>query len=155
MPHTYGYPRPMVTVDTVVFSKAADTKLQVLLIKRDKPPFEGQWSFPGGFVDMDETLEAAAERELEEETGLKSIPLLQLHTFSQVDRDPRGRVISTAFFALIPQDTHPIRAADDAREVRWFPVDEVPPLAFDHPHILETALIFYKNYDLIDKHQED
>jgi 8-oxo-dGTP diphosphatase len=137
--HTYRYPRPAVTVDCVVFG-LDDAALEVLLIQRDRPPFEGRWALPGGFVDVGETVEQAARRELREETGLEQVFLEQLYTFSAVDRDPRDRVISVAHYALVRRADHRVVAATDARDAAWFPVAAVPPLAFDHDSILAMAL---------------
>lgn len=137
--HTYKYPRPALAVDCIVFGWDG-TGLQVLLIRRKLPPFEGQWAFPGGFVQMDEDLEAAALRELREETGLEGIFLEQLYTFGAVDRDPRGRTVSVAYYALVHSGAYSeLTAATDAREARWFPENQLPPLAFDHPEILHMA----------------
>jgi 8-oxo-dGTP diphosphatase len=140
MPYTYEYPRPAVTVDCVIFGLDESSVLKVLLIERQQPPFEGMWALPGGFVDMDETLEAAALRELEEETGVKDVYIEQLYTFGGIDRDPRGRVISVAYYALVNLARHPVKAASDASGVDWHAIDHLPPLAFDHSPILETAL---------------
>jgi len=139
MGHTYKYPRPALTVDCVVFG-LDDEDLKVILIQRDLDPFAGKWALPGGFVRMDETLEEAARRELVEETGLRKIYLEQLFTFSKVDRDPRGRVISVAFYALVNIRDHRVQAATDARNAAWFGVTEIPTLAFDHEEILAMAL---------------
>lgn len=139
MPHTYAYPRAALTVDCVVFGMD-DEDLKVLLIERDLPPFEGEWALPGGFVHVDETVDEAARRELKEETGLEKIFLEQLYTFSRVDRDPRERVISVAHYALVNLVDHRVRAATDARSAAWFPVHDVPSLAFDHAEILDVAL---------------
>ena len=114
--------------------------LRVLLIRRRHWPFQGCWAIPGGFVGMDESLDDAARRELEEETGLRDVYLEQLCTFGEPARDPRTRVISVAYYALLPGARHEARAGDDAREARWFPVTALPQLAFDHPHILDVAL---------------
>ncbi len=138
MAHTYEFPRPSVTVDCVVFGLDGDA-LSVLLVERAVPPFEGQWALPGGFVREDEDLDAAARRELEEETGLSLAWLEQLYTFGAVDRDPRGRVITVAFYALVKTTTGALRASTDARDARWFPADDVPDLAFDHLQILQVA----------------
>jgi 8-oxo-dGTP diphosphatase len=137
--HTYKYPRPALTVDCVVFGFDGG-ELQVLLIRRGQEPFEGKWALPGGFVKMEETVEEAARRELEEETALKRIFLEQLYTFSAVDRDPRERVVSVAYFALVKPADHVTAAATDAAEAQWFPVADVPLLAFDHADILDMAL---------------
>jgi len=139
MPYTYKYPHPAVTVDAVVFGYD-DADLKVLLIQRDGAPYRGRWAFPGGFVNIDEGLEDAVRRELEEETGITELYLEQLYTFGQPKRDPRERVISVAYYALVKLADHAVRAASDARNVAWFPVAELPPLAFDHDEILEVAL---------------
>lgn len=135
------YERPSVTVDVVIFS-ILDEELKVLLVKRRIWPFEGMWAIPGGFVHMDESLETAAYRELGEETGLTSehVYLEQLYTFGQPNRDPRTRVITVAYFALVSADKIKPQAADDAEEVAWFSVYKLPPLAFDHAEILNYAL---------------
>lgn len=138
MPHTYEYPRPAVTVDCVVFG-LDEEDLKALLIERDAEPFAGQWALPGGFVRMDETIEDAARRELQEETGIHDVFLEQLYTFGDVDRDPRGRVISVAYYALVQLSDHQIKATTDARSAAWFALDDLPPLAFDHESILEMA----------------
>lgn len=152
-----AHERPSVTVDVVVFGmfgsfdfaddaeNGADTvahpELRVLLIRRGHWPYRGCWAIPGGFVGMDESLDDAARRELEEETGLRDVYLEQLYTFGQPDRDPRTRVISVAYYALLPGDMHEPRAGDDAREACWFPVNALPVnLAFDHMHIFDVAL---------------
>jgi 8-oxo-dGTP diphosphatase len=135
------YERPSVTVDVVIFS-ILDKDLKVLLIKRKIWPYEGTWAIPGGFVRMDESLEVAAYRELAEETSVisESVYLEQLYTFGQPDRDPRTRVITVAYFALVSADKIKPQAADDADEVEWFSVYKLPPLAFDHTEILHYAL---------------
>lgn len=132
-------PRPSVTTDVIIFT-LLDDNLQVLLVRRRFPPFEGLWSIPGGFVHTDESLEAAALRELREETGVHDVYLEQLYTFGDPWRDPRGRVITVAYFALIPAPAVHPRAADDAAEARWCSVYSLPPLAFDHRRILDYAL---------------
>jgi 8-oxo-dGTP diphosphatase len=139
MPHTYEYPRAALTVDCVVFG-LDEGDLKVLLIQRDLKPFEGKWALPGGFVRVEESLEDAARRELAEETGLKDIFLEQLYTFGAPDRDPRERVVSVAYYALVSLAEHKPQAATDARQAAWFSVDDAPDLAFDHEHILATAL---------------
>jgi 8-oxo-dGTP diphosphatase len=136
---TYPYPRPAVTVDCVVFGLDAE-RLQVLLIQRDLDPFAGSWALPGGFVQMDEDLETAARRELLEETGISDLFLEQLFTFGQLGRDPRHRTITVAYYALVKLSEHSVRAATDARDAAWFPVDAPPELAFDHAQILATAI---------------
>lgn len=137
--HTYDYPRPALTVDCVVFGLDAEA-LQVLLIQRDLPPFAGQWALPGGFVQIDESLEAAARRELHEETGIKNVFLEQLFTYGDLHRDPRERVVTVAYYALVKLSDHSIQAATDARSADWFPAHKPPELAFDHDDILATAI---------------
>jgi 8-oxo-dGTP diphosphatase len=138
MSFTYQYARPALAVDCVVFGLAED--LEVLLIQRALPPFEGQWALPGGFVRLDETLDQAARRELEEETGVTRVYLEQLYTFGDLDRDPRERVVSVAYYALVKLSDHRVKAATDAREAAWFSVARPPELAFDHAKVLRTAL---------------
>jgi 8-oxo-dGTP diphosphatase len=133
------YARPSVAVDIIVLTVANDT-LQVLLIRRRHPPHRGYWAFPGGFVDIDEGLEVAALRELEEEAGVQDVHLEQLHTFGDPRRDPRGRVISVAYLALVRDASIRPRAGDDASDVGWWPAHDPPPLAFDHDRILAAAL---------------
>ena len=134
------YDRPSVTVDVVIFT-LQERELHVLLVKRKRWPFEGRWAIPGGFIQMDESLEQAARRELEEETGVRDIYLEQLYTFGNPKRDPRTRVISVAYIALVRADTQTLRISEESIDVRWFPVRRLPgPLAFDHDHILATAL---------------
>ncbi|MBN2802114.1 MAG: NUDIX hydrolase [Deltaproteobacteria bacterium] len=139
MTFTYQYARPALAVDCVVFG-LDETDLKVLLIQRGLKPFAGTWALPGGFVAMNETVETAAQRELEEETGLKKLFLEQLYTFSAVNRDPRERVVSVAFFALVNIDDHKVKAATDASNAAWFSVADTPSLAFDHDKILGVAL---------------
>jgi len=139
MPYTYEYPRPALTVDCVVFG-LDEEDLKVLLIQRGLPPFEGQWALPGGFVRVEESLEDAARRELREETGIAKVFLEQLYTFGQPDRDPRERIVSVAYYALVKLSDHRIGAATDARNAAWFAVSDTPSLAFDHERILQTAL---------------
>lgn len=139
MPHTYQYPRPALTVDCVVFG-FDEGELNVLLILRALEPFKGRWALPGGFVRVDETIDAAARRELAEETGLENVFLEQLYTFGAVKRDPRERVVSVAHYALVKLSDHRAKAATDAANAGWFPVSKAPKLAFDHAEILATAL---------------
>ncbi|MCW1887096.1 NUDIX hydrolase [Luteolibacter flavescens] len=139
MAHTYEFPRPALTVDCVVFGFDG-TGLQVLLIRRGIEPFLGAWALPGGFVRMEEDLEDAARRELEEETSLRDVFLEQLRTFGTPGRDPRGRVVSVAWYALVRPDQHPAKGDTDASEAAWFPIGGLPGLAFDHDHILAAAL---------------
>jgi 8-oxo-dGTP diphosphatase len=139
MPYTYEYPHPAVTVDGVVFGYD-DADLKVLLIQREVAPYKMKWALPGGFVEIDESLEDGARRELEEETGITKLYLEQLYTFGAPKRDPRERIISVAYYALVKLADHKVRAASDARNVAWFPVADLPSLAFDHEEILEVAL---------------
>lgn len=140
MPFTYEYPRPSVTVDCIIFGLDASHKLKVLLIQRKKDPYQGSWALPGGFVDPTEPLKDAALRELEEETGVRDVFIEQLFTFGDPDRDPRGRVISVAYYALVNLEEHEVKASSDASRADWFEVDNLPDLAFDHLRIFETAL---------------
>jgi 8-oxo-dGTP diphosphatase len=133
------YDRPSVTADVVVFSPA-DDGLQVLLVWRLNPPFANTWAIPGGFVEMNESLEEAASRELAEETGISNVSIEQLYTFKTPDRDPRTRVITVAYFTLVPVDAVMHRPGDDALSTGWFSVDNLPRLAFDHPKIVSCAL---------------
>jgi 8-oxo-dGTP diphosphatase len=135
--YTYDYPRPAVTVDMVIVSTDKDPR--VLLIRRKHDPFAGMWAIPGGFLEMEESLEAAARRELLEETHVKAEQLEQLHTFGEPGRDPRGRVVSVVYLAVVDGAKVQPRAADDAAEVGWHPLHQPPPLAFDHADILACA----------------
>ena len=139
--YTYEYPRPALTVDCVVFG-LDEEDLKVLLVRRDLPPFRDRWALPGGFVRMEESVDDAARRELREETGLTlaDLYLEQLYTFGGVGRDPRGRVVSVAYYALVNLADHRVQAATDARDAAWFSVSDPPSLAFDHDAILEAAL---------------
>lgn len=139
MTTSYEYPRAALTVDCVVFG-FDEQDLKVLLIQRDLPPFAGKWALPGGFVRVEESLEDAALRELREETGLGKVYLEQLYTFGDLERDPRERVVSVAYYALVKLSDHRIQAATDARNAAWFSVSDPPGLSFDHDRILETAL---------------
>lgn len=138
MTYTYEYPHPAVTTDVVILT-VLDGVLKVLLIKRGMDPFKGKWALPGGFVKIDESVDTCAVRELEEEAGIKDVYLEQLYTFGQVDRDPRERVISVAYYALIPGDDVELKAGTDASEAKWFDVGELPELSFDHSEILVMA----------------
>ena len=140
MSYTYEYPRPALTVDCVIFGMDSSSDLKVLLIQRGHAPYKDHWALPGGFVDMEEDLENAALRELEEETGVKDVFIEQLYTFGAPRRDPRGRVVSVAYFALVNLDEHPVQASSDARNVNWFSQEKMPALAFDHQLIYQTAL---------------
>ena len=137
------YPRPSLTTDCVLFGvtfESGGSALRVLLIERGEAPFEGALALPGGFVRIDETVDDAARRELREETGLGDVFLEQLYTFGGLDRDPRGRVVSVAYYALVNLADHRVQAGTDARAARWVPVKEARRLAFDHDQILAVAL---------------
>lgn len=142
--HTYKYPRAALTVDCVVLG-FDEGDLKVLLVQRGLQPFKGKWALPGGFVRVDETVDNAARRELEEEAGLKNVFLEQLYTFGAIDRDPRERVVSVAYYALVKLSQHKAKAATDASNAEWFVVSQLPQLAFDHADIVATALARLKN----------
>lgn len=133
----YKYPHPSVTTDCVIFGFDG-TRLNVLLIERGLEPYKGRWAFPGGFLKIDEAAEDGAKRELYEETGLKTAYIRQFHTFTAPERDPRERVISIAYYALVRLSD--VEAGDDAAKAQWFPIDKVPSLAFDHDLILRMAM---------------
>ena len=132
----YKYPHPSVTTDCVIFGFDG-AKLRVLLVERGQEPYKGCWALPGGFLEMDESAEEGALRELQEETGLKGAYVRQLHTFSEPKRDPRERVLSIAHYALVRLQE--VKAGDDAVRAEWFALDDIPPLAFDHDLILLMA----------------
>ena len=141
-PYSYEYPRPAITVDIILFT-FQNNELKALLVRRKQPPFAGKWALPGGFVQIDEEIEEAARRELSEETNVNDIYLEQLYTFGEPDRDPRGRVITVAYFALLSVDqaeSHQLQAASDADEAAWWNVYQLPSLAFDHDRILVYGL---------------
>ena len=134
------YERPSVTVDVVIFT-LINSRLHVLLVQRKHWPYADHWAIPGGFVQLDESLETAARRELQEETGVHDVYLEQLYTFGEPGRDPRSRVISIAYFALVRFEDQIIEVSDESTDVRWFSVDDLPnPLAFDHAKIMRFAL---------------
>ena len=141
MEYTYKYPRPAVTADCVVITK--ETEPKVLLIQRGIDPCKGCWAFPGGFMNMDETTEECAIRELEEETGLKLSTIHQIGAYSKVDRDPRGRTITVAYLAIIDAPVE-VAGQDDAAKAEWFPLSDLPHLAFDHYDIMQDAIALYK-----------
>lgn len=135
------YPFPRVTVDVVVV-RQQEGRPRVLLVRRARPPFAGRWALPGGFVEPDEPLEAAARRELREETGLEPDHLEQLYTFGDPGRDPRGWTISVAYLAVLHDEEAQVRqpcSGSDAAAVGWFDLDDLPPLAFDHADIVAWA----------------
>ena len=140
MEYTYKYPRPAVTADCVVMTNEPLPK--VLLIQRGAEPFKDAWAFPGGFMNMDETTEQCAIRELEEETGLKVATVHQVGSYSRVDRDPRGRTITVAFLAIVDSPLE-VQGRDDAVKAEWFPISNLPELAFDHEEIMSDAVNFY------------
>lgn len=140
MSYTYKYPRPAVTADVVAITNEEEPK--VLLIKRGYEPYKGCWAFPGGFMEMNETIEECAIRELEEETGLRLDNMVQVGTYSKVDRDPRGRTITIAYLAIVDEPLSVI-AQDDAAMVEWFSIKNLPTLAFDHNEIMTDAISMY------------
>ncbi len=145
MPFTYDYPHPAVTADVTVFT-FADGQLKVLLIQRGRPPAEGEWAIPGGFVNIDESLKRAAWRELNEETGVHAAYLRQLGAFGHPDRDPRERIITVAYIALLSADRMHIEAGSDAMDARLFGLRELPKLAFDHAKILRRCVERLQQY---------
>jgi 8-oxo-dGTP diphosphatase len=143
MEYTYKYPRPAVTADCVVITREFEPR--VLLIQRGADPYKGCWAFPGGFMNMDETTEECAIRELEEETGLKVTTIHQIGAYSKVDRDPRGRTITVAYLAIIDEPVA-VSGQDDAAKAEWFPLFALPELAFDHADIMKDAIkLFMEN----------
>lgn len=136
--YTYEYPRPALTADCVIFGFDGNA-LNVLLIERGVEPYKGYWALPGGFMRMDETIDECARRELMEETQVKDIYIEQFRVFSSTNRDPRGRVVTVAFIALVRPEAHVVKGGDDARVAMWFNCEEIPPLAFDHEEILAAA----------------
>lgn len=135
--YCYKYPHPAVTADCVIFGFDG-VGIKVLLIQRGGEPYKDKWAFPGGFMNIDETIEECAKRELEEETGLKASSVEQFYTFTDVNRDPRERVITVAHYALVRLEE--VKGGDDARSAQWFVMNEIPSLAFDHDRILRMAL---------------
>ena len=140
MAYTYKYPRPAVTADCIVITREAEPK--VLLIQRGDEPFKGGWAFPGGFMNMDETTEQCAIRELEEETGLRLSKIQQIGAYSKVDRDPRGRTVTVAYLAVIDAPVA-VTGQDDAAKAEWWPLSSLPILAFDHDEIISDAIAIY------------
>ena len=141
MSYTYKYPRPAVTADVVAITKEPEPK--VLLIQRGGEPFKGCWAFPGGFMEMDETTEQCARRELEEETRLVINDLCQIGAYSKVDRDPRGRTITVAYLAIV-DEPKTVTGQDDAAKAEWFPINALPSLAFDHDEIMKDAIRLFQ-----------
>lgn len=142
--YSYKYPRPALTADCIVFARK-ELDFRVLLVQRANEPYKGKWAFPGGFMNMDETTEEAARRELKEETGLIVDDISQIGTFDRVDRDPRGRVITVAYFVVI-DGIREVKGGDDAAVARWFSIQNLPELAFDHQEIMEVALRKLRDY---------
>lgn len=138
--YTYKHPHPAITADCVTFSSTTDGSLWVLLIQRKNEPYKDCWAFPGGFMNISETAEAAAKRELTEETGLQVKQVQQVGAYSAVERDPRERVVTIAYMAFV-EGLPPVTGNDDARIARWFPLNNLPPLAFDHAQILSDACL--------------
>lgn len=138
MGFTYKYARPALTVDGIIVA-GSDSASMILLIRRKADPFKDKWALPGGFVDVNETLENACKRELEEETGLTNIELIQFYTFDAIDRDPRERVISTVFYGQLKEPLAVI-GGDDASEAKWFPINSLPEMAFDHKAIIKKFI---------------
>ena len=140
MSYTYKYPRPAVTADCIVITREAEPK--VLLIQRGGEPFKGCWAFPGGFMNMDETTERCAIRELEEETRLQVRNVTQIGVYSKVDRDPRGRTVTVAYLAIVDSSLE-ATGQDDAAKAEWWPLSALPQLAFDHADIMQDAIRVY------------
>jgi len=157
--YCYEYPRPALTTDCVIFGFDG-VELNVLLIERGIEPYKGKWALPGGFVRMDENTEDSALRELKEETGVENVFIEQLYTFSDVDRDPRGRVVSVAYFALVRSTDYEVIGGDDASSARWFRLSDIPSLAFDHDMVIRVAQKRLKGkiryqpvgFELLDEH---
>jgi 8-oxo-dGTP diphosphatase len=138
--YVYDWPRPMVTVDAAVFTFSGNTA-KLLLINRGREPFKGKWALPGGFIDIDEELEDAVARELQEETGLEGVTLNQMHTFGKCGRDPRGRQITIVFMGIATKGHNKIRAGDDAAKAKWFDIEKLPDnMAFDHDKVIKIAI---------------
>jgi len=135
----YEYPRAAITADIIVFLRE-ESSVKILLIKRGAYPYKNMWALPGGFMDMDETIETTAIRELEEETTLKNIKLKQLYTFSEINRDPRHRTVSVVFYGFTYKNNCNVIGSDDAAEAKWFDITNLPELAFDHKKIVDFAV---------------
>ncbi len=150
MGFTYNFPRPAVTTDNLVF-REGEQCIEVLLIKRKKDPYKGYWALPGGFLEIEETPEEGAKRELKEETGLEINVLKEVGTFGEIDRDPRGRTITIAFYTFIQKDPNNPQARTDAEDARWVSIKELPELAFDHREILQEGLLKLKSHIMLAK----
>lgn len=137
--YCYEHPHPAITADIILFNVEKDS-IEILLIQRKNEPYKDYWAFPGGFMDIDETIEACAHRELQEETGLEHMELHEVGCFSEVGRDPRERVVSIAFYGVVDKSSVCPRAGDDARNTGWFNISNLPPLAFDHKEMLGKAM---------------
>lgn len=136
--YTYNYPRAALTVDAIVYVKE-ENNVFVLLIERGNDPYKNKWALPGGFINMDETLETACIRELQEETGLEVEKMNQFKAYDAIDRDPRHRTISVAFYVEL-KEKQPVKGGDDASRAAWFPVTDLPGLAFDHRNIINDFI---------------
>lgn len=139
MQYCYDYPRPCLSADMAVFRRNGD-HLEILLVLRKNTPYQGMWSLPGGFMEMDETLEQTASRELEEETGLKNVEMRQFRAFSSVDRDPRARVVTVLFTGNVEMEESEAVGGDDAESAAWFPINDLPPLGFDHDEMISLLI---------------
>lgn len=138
---TYKYPRPAITVDCVIFGFDKDQlQLKILLTKRAIEPYIGMWAFPGGFINVDETADDCARRKLKEEAGLEDIFLEQLYTFTNIERDPRERIVSIAYYALVRSTDYVLNIGTNIEDVQWFSLNDIPQLAFDHREILDVAI---------------
>ena len=136
--YSYKYPRASITVDAIIVQKKTN---KILLIRRGRDPYYGKWALPGGFVEQNELLSVACKRELKEETGLSVKNLEQLKVYDKIDRDPRGRTISIAFYGFTDEENQEVKGGDDAEFAEWFPIDALPPLAFDHDLIIKDFLL--------------
>lgn len=151
MSYTYTFPRPAVTTDTVVF-KTGPQCIEFLLVKRKRDPFKNYWALPGGFLEMEETPEDGARRELKEETGVNALLLKEIGAFGGINRDPRGRTITIAYYTFLKNNRNiNIRALTDAEEARWFSINEIPDMAFDHRSILDEAILKLKSHVILAK----
>jgi len=151
MSYTYTFPRPAVTTDTVVF-KSGPKCIEFLLIKRQKDPYKNFWALPGGFIEIQETPEDGALRELQEETGVKIQNLKEIGAFGDINRDPRGRTITIAYYTFIKESMNiEIKALSDAADIKWFSINEIPEMAFDHKEILDEAILKLKSHVILAK----
>ena len=151
MSYTYTYPRPAVTTDTIVF-KSGEKCIEILLIKRKRDPFKNYWALPGGFLEIEETPESGARRELTEETGVSAKMLKEVGAFGDIDRDPRGRTITIAYYTFMKSNNNSgIKALSDAKDARWFSINDIPEMAFDHRAILDEAILKLKSHVILAK----